>query len=134
MLSVGARHDHRSRPSDWDQMSASHRFQLPHSATSTGARSVTCVMNMVLCSTCTSTPVSSMCSSRSPTFPSSMDSSASANLRPTCRSRWRNASSENAGKRKPFTLPSTTQNCCLTPDSSGDASGTGRYCFSDPSR
>ena len=134
MLNVGARHDQRNRPSDCAQMSASHRFQLPHSATSTGARSVTRSMNMVLCSTCTSTPVASMCSSRSPTSLNSRAPLESANLRPTRCWRRRISSSENNGKRLPRTLPSTSQNCSVTPASSGADSGTGRYCRSEGSR
>ena len=84
MLSSGGMQDQRSRPLLCFQMSASQRFQLLHSATSTAGRSAQDSMNMVLCSTWTSTPVSSIYSKRRSTLPSSRDSCWSANLRPTC--------------------------------------------------
>ncbi len=131
MLSSGGMQDQRSRPLLCFQMSASQRFQLLHSATSAAGRSAQDSMKMVLCNTWTSTPVASIYSKRKSTLPSSRDACWSANLRPTCCWRLSSSSSENAGKRKPRTLPSMTQNCWRTPASSRVSSGTGRYCCSD---
>ena len=75
-----------------------------------------------------------MCSSRSPTLPSSVDSLGSANLRPTTLWSRASSSSENAGSRNPRTLPSTSQNCSEVPFFSGEANCTGRYRLSEGPR
>src|SRR5581483_1465441 len=82
-------------------------------------------MKIVLCSTCTSTPISSMCCSRSATFVISLASCGVVIVRPASRDSPSSCSLEYAGKRKPRTLPSMSQYCSRV--SPGTSTGCGRY-------
>src|SRR5215208_2441429 len=132
MLSSGSTQDQRRRPLPWRQMSASQRFQLLQSAISAATLSVTCSMNIVLCSTWTSTPIWSMCCRRSATLVISLASFGVVMVRPASCESPSSCAVVYAGKRKPRTLPSISQYCSGV--SPWTSSGTGRYLRSSGSR
>ena len=104
MLINGSTEHHRRRPSARSHMSATQRFQLLHSASSTSGRSVVGTVHSVWNSTWVSMPRRSMCRSRRSTS-SSREPMGVTRSRPCSRDRSAISSSVRVMNRKPRACP-----------------------------
>ena len=125
MLIKGGTAHQRKRPSPSRHISATHRFQLLHSASSTSGRSVAGTVHNVWIITWTSMPKRSMWRSRRSTSSPSRAPMGVTTSRPSCFDRSAISSSVSVGNRNPRAWPLMIHHCVC--GSVGCAAKTGRY-------